>query len=222
MNIGYIYYDLLNLYGDDGNIKALKQRLTNQGVNVNIDYISLGDEINFNKYNLVYLGSSTDDNLLIALDYLKEYKNDIKRYINNNKFLLATGNSVELFGKYIQKGEEKIEALDILNYYTEYNENRIVNDINYSCTICNKNIIGFENHRGQLISKEKNFLYKGDNKYGVIYNNFIGTYLVGPLLIRNPYFLEDYIKRLLNKEDIKEDNYYLEIEAYKKAVELIE
>ena len=222
MNIGYIYYDLLNLYGDDGNIKALKQRLTNQGVKVNIDYISLGDTINFNNYDIVYFGSSTDNNLLIALEYLKPYKNDIKRYINNNKFLLSTSNSIELFGKYIQKGDNKIEALDILNYYTEYNENRIVNDINYNCTIHNKNIIGFENHRGHIISKEKNFLYKGDNKYGVVYNNFIGTYLIGPLLIRNPYFLEDYIKRLLNKEDIKEDNYYLEIESYKKAVELIE
>lgn len=222
MNIGYIYYDLLNLYGDDGNIKALKQRLTNQGVNVNIDYISLGDKINFNKYDLVYIGSGTDDNLLLALEYLKPYKNDIKEYIDNNKFMLSTGNSIELFGKYIQKGEEKIEALDILNYHTEYNEKRIVNDINYLCTIHNKNIIGFENHRGHIISEEKNFLYKGDNKYGVIYNNFIGTYLIGPLLIRNPYFLEDYIKRLLNKDDIKQDNYYLEIEAYKKAVELIE
>ena len=222
MNIGYIYYDLLNLYGDDGNIKALKQRLTNQGVKVNIDYISLGDTINFNNYDLVYFGSSTDDNLLIALEYLKPYKNDIKRFINNNKFLLSTGNSIELFGKYIQKGDNKIEALDILNYYTKYNENRTVNDINYNCTIHNKNIVGFENHRGHIISKEKNFLYKGDNKYGVVYNNFIGTYLIGPLLIRNPYFLEDYIKRLLNKEDIKEDNYYLEIESYKKAVELIE
>lgn len=222
MNIGYIYYDLLNLYGDDGNIKALKHRLTNQGVKVNIDYISLGDKIEFNKYDLVYIGSGTDNNLLIALDYLKEYKNDIKKYINNNKFLLSTGNSVELFGKYIQIKDQKIEALDILNYYTEYNDSRIVNDINYYSTLINKNIIGFENHRGHIISKEKNFLYKGDNKYGVIYNNFIGTYLIGPLLIRNPYFMQYYIKRLLNKEDIKEDNYYLEIEAYKKAVELIE
>ena len=116
MNIGYIYYDLLNLYGDDGNIKALKERLTHQGIDVNIDYISLGDPINFNKYDLVYIGSGTDNNLLIALDYLKEYKNDIKRYINNNKFLLSTGNSVELFGKYIQIDDNKIEALDILNY----------------------------------------------------------------------------------------------------------
>ena len=53
MNIGYIYYDLLNLYGDDGNIKALKHRLTNQGVKVNIDYISLGDKIEFNKYECI-------------------------------------------------------------------------------------------------------------------------------------------------------------------------
>lgn len=221
MNIGYIYYDLLNLYGDSGNIKALKERLTNQGINVKIDYISLGDIINFAKYDIVYFGSSTDDSLLIALDYLKEYKDDIKSYIDNNRFVLATGNSIELFGKYIQKGDNKIEALDILNYYTEYNESRIVNDINYSCTISDKNIVGFENHRGHIISKEKNFLYKDDNKYGVIYKNFIGTYLIGPLLIRNPYFMQDYLKKLLNTNELKEDNYNLEIESYKKAVELL-
>lgn len=221
MNIGYIYYDLLNLYGDSGNIKALKERLTNQGIDVKIDYISLGDIINFAKYDIVYFGSSTDDNLLIALDYLKEYKDDIKRYIDSNKFLLATGNSIELFGKYIQKGDNKIEALDILNYYTEYNESRIVNDINYSCTISDNNIVGFENHRGHIISKENNFLYDKDNKYGVIYKNFIGTYLIGPLLIRNPYFMQEYLKKLLNTNELKEDNYNLEIESYKKAVELL-
>ena len=221
MNIGYIYYDLLNLYGDSGNIKALKERLTNQGIDIKIDYISLGDIINFAKYDIVYFGSSTDDILLIALDYLKEYKNDIKRYIDSNKFLLATGNSIELFGKYIQKGDNKIEALDILNYYTEYNESRIVNDISYPCTISDNNIIGFENHRGHIISKEKNFLYDKDNKYGVIYKNFIGTYLIGPLLIRNPYFMQDYLKKLLNTNELKEDNYNLEIESYKKAVELL-
>ena len=47
ITIGYLYFDLLNLYGDSGNIKTLLYHLKEQGVKVDIKYISLGDKIDF-------------------------------------------------------------------------------------------------------------------------------------------------------------------------------
>ena len=67
-----------------------------------IKYLSLNDKKDFSKYDLVYIGSGTDKNLLLALDDLIKYKKDIKNYIDKNKFMLVTGNAIELFGEYIR------------------------------------------------------------------------------------------------------------------------
>ena len=93
INIAYLYYDLLNLYGENGNILSLKKHIESQDIKVNIYYLSLNDKKDFSKYDLVYIGSGTDNNLLIALNDLKNYKDEIKKYIENNKFILSTGNS---------------------------------------------------------------------------------------------------------------------------------
>ena len=123
INIAYLYYDLLNLYGENGNILSLKKHIESQDIKVNIYYLSLNDKKDFSKYDLVYIGSGTDNNLLIALNDLKNYKDEIKKYIENNKFILSTGNSLELFGNYIFKDNKKINTLGVLDYYTSYKEN---------------------------------------------------------------------------------------------------
>ena len=219
--IAYLYYDLLNLYGDNGNIKALYNRLSNQKLKVEIKYLSVGDKKDFSKYDLVYIGSGTDKNLEIALNDLINYKDDIKKAIKENKNFLITGNALELFGKYILKDNKKIKCLNTLNFYTEYKK-RCVKDIKYSCKLIDSKIIGFENHNGMIISKEKPLF---ENNEGIIYKNFIGTYIIGPLLIRNPEFCKYYIRKIIldKKKDfkIKDDNYSLEELAYKENIESI-
>ena len=112
MKIAYLYYDFLNLYGESGNIKIISNILKYNKIKHEILYLSLNDKLEFDKYDLVYIGSGTEDNLLIALKHLSKYKNDIKKYIEDNKFMLVTGNSVDMFGKKI----EDTKALNIFDY----------------------------------------------------------------------------------------------------------
>ena len=213
ITICYLYYDLLNLYGENGNIKALYNHISNQGINVDIKYVSINDKKEFDKYDVIYIGSGTNDNLLLALKDLINYKDDIKKYINNNNFILSTGNSIELFGDYILKDNKKIKCLGLINYYTKYNDTRIVKDVKYNNKYINYPIIGFENHYGITQGISDNFIEL---------NNFIGTYVIGPLLIRNPYFCEFYVSKIIKSKNkdfkLKKDNYNLEIMAYEKEV----
>lgn len=213
ITIAYLYYDLLNLYGDSGNIKALEYHLKEQNIDVNIKYLSINDKKDFSKYDLVYIGSGTDKNLLLALDDILKYKKDLKDYIQSNKFILSTGNSIELFGKYIRIKSKVQKSLGLFDYYIDYDD-RIVKDTNYECEFINSNIIGFENHLGHLVSNEKKLF----NDEGVLKNNFYGTYVIGPLLVRNPEFCKYFIRELLvnKKEDIKinKGNYKLDELAY--------
>lgn len=209
LNICYLYYDLLNLYGENGNIKALIYHLKEQKIDINIDYISINDKKNFSKYDFIYIGSGTYNNLIIALNDLIKYKKDLNKCLENNTLILATGNALELFGDYIINDDKKINCLSLINFYTKYNKTRTVKDVNYPNNFIDKNIIGFENHYGQTIGINSNFIEK---------NNFIGTYVIGPILARNPEFCKYIIKKLINNVDpkfkLKKANYNFEELAY--------
>ena len=169
INILYLYYDLMNLYGESGNIKAILQSLKDQEIDVNLDKLSLEDNIYFSKYDLIYIGCGTEKAQKIALDNIMQYKNQLEEYINNDKFILATGNSFELFGKKIGQ----TEALGILDFEAIPLENRKVGDF-----IANSEygkILAFENRGSKLQNNGVQFL---DSEIGVNLKNFYGTYLI--------------------------------------------
>ena len=210
--IAHLYYDLMNLYGENGNIKLIKYLLESQKIKVIIDNISLNDNIDFNKYDLIVIGCGTYNNLKLSLNHLKKYKKDINEYIESNKFILATGNSIELFGQKI----DEIEALKIFNYNSKKLDKRIVGDCITTTNLIKTKIIGFQN-RESYIDEITNNLFK-DKDIGIKYKNFYGTYLLGPILIRNPefakYFVNELIKRKNKNYKIKKYDLSLEKKAY--------
>ena len=188
INIAYLYYDLMNLYGESGNIKALVHSLKNQKVNVNVDYLSKDNKINFDKYDVIYIGQGTEENQLIVLDDILQYEKELKEFIENDKFIFATGNSFEIFGKNI----DKINALNIFDYSAEYIDKRIVGDYQIETKI--DDILAFQN-RGSMIINNNSPLF--DEKIGFNYKNFYGTYLIGPILVRNPKLNEYITKKII-------------------------
>jgi len=211
ITIGYLYYDLLNLYGDSGNIKALKYHLEEQGIDVDIKKISVGDKKDFSDIDLLYIGSGTNDNTIIALEDLKKDVKELEKYIKDKKFVLATGNSIELFGNYILLSKKKIKTLGVLDYVC-MKEKRIVKDVNTETNLIEDKIIGFENHDGKVLTFDDDIIK---------IDNFYGTYIIGPLLVRNPKFCSYFIKELITSKDkdfnYKDGNYKLEEQAYENA-----
>lgn len=214
----HLYYDLMNLYGEIGNIKALEKSLESQKIKVIIDNKTINDEIDFSKYDLIYIGSGTENNLSIVLDDIKKHKEALENYIENNKFIISTGNSYELFGKSING----IDALNIFNYKSIKLEKRVVGDIIVKCDFIEENIIGFLNHACKIIDNDTPMfkVINGIDDYeGFNYKNFYGTYLLGPLLVRNPnlhkYIVTKLIKSKNKKFKLKKFNFKLDEEAYK-------
>jgi len=222
--IAHLYYDLMNLYGEIGNVKVLLDTIEKQGIKVVIDRLSIGDKIDFNKYDFIYIGSGTEENQLIVLKDIIRYKNKVKEYIENNKYILSTGNSCELFGKSIYDGKNKHTALGIFDYNAKKINNRIVGDIIVNSSIINNKIIGFQN-QGSNIFENNNTMFDivlgNENKNeGINYNNFYGTYILGPILVRNPkfneYIVNGLIKSKYNDFKLKKINNKFDNEAYKQ------
>lgn len=207
--IGHLFYDLLTLYGESGNVKALAYQLKNQGVEYEIKKISLEDNLDSFNLDVIYIGAGSEQNQLRALEYLKQYQDYLQNAIANNVFILATGNSIELFGKSISDESEKIEALNVFDYETVRTQKRIVYECLFKCSEISDKVLGFENQQGYLINNSSPLftVLKGyGNKLnsgieGFHKNNFCGTYLLGPVLARNPELLKYIVKEIISSKD---------------------
>lgn len=90
LNICHLYPDLLNVYGDVGNILILKHRAENRGIKVNILNISINDEFNADDYDIVFFGGGQDfEQSIVSSDLMNNKKEELSRYINNGKVLIA-------------------------------------------------------------------------------------------------------------------------------------
>ncbi len=222
ITIAHLYFDLLNLYGESGNVLALKNNFESLGIKVNLCNVSLGDKFDFNKYDIVYIGSGTENNLNLVIPHLFSYKDEIKKYIDGGNLFIATGNSLNLFGKDL----DNIECLSIFDFSVKTLSKRFIEEGIY--TFNKFKLIGFLNiattlSNGNYLVKSK--VIESNNSFDIPFikhNNFYGTYLIGPLLIKNPklnkYIINNFIKnnnfKIKNKLDLS-----LDLKAYKKYLE---
>ena len=215
LKILYLYPDILDLYGDIGNIKILKYRLEQRGIKAIIDNYSINDDKpKFEEYDIIFAGGGADNEQKILSEDLIKCKEEIKKARENGVFFLLICGAYQLFGKYYKGVEGNIiPGLEIFDYFTEANpdrDKRCIGNIVIEASLGNKQtkIIGFENHGGQTHGVENYFgkvLYGNGNKFednfeGYMEKNVIATYLHGPLLSKNPELTDYIIKYCLERK----------------------
>lgn len=227
IKIAHLYYDLMNLYGESGNVKALKIQLEGQGIKTSVKFLTIDDDLNFKDYDVVYIGAGTENNQKIVLNHLLKYKNDIEEAIENGVHFICTGNSLELFGNTINDASNNcLKALSIFDFDCYQEEFRMVDEVLFKTSLINKYILGFQNQSGTIKSNILNLFevvkgigsYKESKVEGIHSKNFYGTYVIGPILVRNPELLKFIVKEIISKKDkkfkFKKFNQKLETDAY--------
>ena len=208
LTIGHLYPDLLNLYGDRGNIQCFRKRLEWRGIEVEVIPFLSGDKIDFSCLDIVLLGGGSDREQELVCGYLKDIRDDFKQYVEKGGVVLAVCGGYQLLGKYYKTQTKTIEGLAILDITTEWEPERLVKNIILDSPLFDMPVVGFENHGGRTYIGKHTPLGKvffgygntGKSGYeGVVYKNVIATYLHGPLLPKNPqvcdYLLERALKR---------------------------
>lgn len=241
ITIGHLFPDLLNLYGDRGNIQCMVQRLRWRGIEAEVKTYSLEDDIDFSSLDIVLLGGGSDREQMLVCSRLKEIKTQFKDYVENNGVVIAICGGYQLLGKYYETSDGKIDGLDIVDIYTVQKKGRLINNIFIQSDLFDMPIVGFENHGGRTYINNnkplgKVVFGKGNNDKsgyeGVVYKNVIGTYLHGPLLPKNPqlcdYLLTKAIERKYGKDkanlaplpdaEEKEANKYI-VDRYSDKIE---
>ncbi len=215
MKIEILFPEFCNLYGDMYNMKYLKMCIPEA------EFIetALEEEPAFVKknVNLIYLGPMTENTQEKVIKKLLPYKERIIELIEKNVVFLFTGNALEILGKFIENEDEsKIEGLGIFDVYAKRDMMH-----RHNSYLIGKyediEIIGFKsqftmmygnNLETPFIEVEKGIGINKQSKIeGIKKNNFIGTYLIGPMLILNPLFTKKILKMLGEEKEIalKED-----------------
>ncbi|WP_302953269.1 type 1 glutamine amidotransferase [[Clostridium] scindens] len=209
ITIGHLYPDLLNLYGDRGNIACMMKRCQWRGIEAEMIEFNTGDEIDFCGLDIVLLGGGSDREQAIVCQNLLKIQKQFQEYVEDNGVVIAVCGGYQLLGRYYKTDDGMIEGLNLVDIYTEQEEGRLIDNIVLQSELADMPIVGFENHGGRTyINDNKPFgkvLYGSGNDgksgyEGVVYKNVIGTYLHGPLLPKNPQICDYLIQRALERK----------------------
>lgn len=235
IKIAHLYPDMLNLYGDRGNIIALKNRMERREIEVKVDKITMGQSFNSDDYDILFVGGGQDFEQDVLLNDLKKGKDkEIKRAVENSKVFLAICGGYQMLGKYYKTYDGKmLEYLGILDFYTQGKEERLIGNYAFK-TKEGIEIVGFENHSGRTyLGKDLQPLGKiikgygnngEDGTEGVRYKNTFGTYSHGPILPKNSKFADLLIslavKNKYGDAELKPLDDELELKAQKQVINL--
>ncbi|SCG85955.1 type 1 glutamine amidotransferase [Methanobacterium congolense] len=238
LNIYHMYPEVLNLYGDIGNVVCLKKRCEWSGITPKITNFDINSEKkDLKDGDIFFIGGGSDRSQNIVYSHFRKYTEQFKEIIEDNGVVLAICGGYQLLGeKYIDSAGNEVPGLGIFNYSTLSEEGRLIGNIiiENQLNLLPKTIVGFENHGGRTYSDYKplGIVKTGygnngkDMKEGIVYKNCIGTYLHGPLLPKNPH-LADYLilKALERKYGTKSLNEVTEVNefeylAHDKVIEM--
>ena len=71
LNICHLYPDILNLYGDRGNVLCMRKRLGWRGIDANVEEVSIGQKLEASKYDLLFIGGGQDFEQTVLLADLR-------------------------------------------------------------------------------------------------------------------------------------------------------
>ncbi len=214
IKIAHLYPEVLNLYGDRGNITCLKKRLMWRNIDCLVSEVKLGDKDSLTDYDLFFIGGGQDFEQEVLLKDLKSGRGDaIKSAINDGKTFLCICGGYQMMGHYYQTKEgEKMQFLGAVDFHTVGGDVRMIGNYAFHLTDSagGSDVVGFENHSGRTYLDKSveplGHILSGygnngtDKTEGVHYKNVFGSYSHGPILPKNPEFADFLIKTALERK----------------------
>lgn len=197
LHLAHLYGDLLNTYGDIGNVLVLEYYAKQMDVELTSEVISLKTPFDSEKFDIAFFGGGQDYEQMIVSKDIQDKKQALTAFIEAGGPMLAICGGYQLLGKYyIGADGQRIEGIGALDHYTKSQDNnRFIGDIVIENEETGQKYHGFENHNGvTYLGKGERPLGKvlsghgnngQDQGEGAIYKNVYCSYFHGPILARN-------------------------------------
>ena len=212
--IAHLFPDLLNLYGDGGNVRILERRLRDRGMPVEVRRVSYGESVDLASVDVVFFGGGPDREQKLASAELMRRRDDLRAYVEDEGVLLAICGGFQILGREWLLGDELVPGLGIVGMTTGRpgtSADRLVGNVALRSPLASMPVIGYENHAGrtylddgveafgEVASSSGHGNNDEDKRDGVLYKNVVGTYLHGPLLAKNPQVADVLLQRALER-----------------------
>jgi CobQ-like glutamine amidotransferase family enzyme len=209
-HLAQLYPNLMNLYGDRGNLLCLQKRLEWYGHDSSIENINPGDNLDFKHIDLLFMGGGSEREQELVLQDLVSKTDSLMKAIEEGLPVLCICGAYQLLGEYYRSHEGKeMQGLGLFSFFTQGFKERLTGDILIHTTLngVEERVVGFENHGGRTYFIDKRLqafgnVIKGfgnngeDQQEGIRYKNLLGSYLHGPLLPKNPKVADFFIKAM--------------------------
>ncbi|MDY6794517.1 MAG: glutamine amidotransferase [Actinomycetota bacterium] len=238
LRICHLYPELMNIYGDRGNIITLDRRCAWRGYGVEVSSLSIGETLDPEPYDLYFMGGGQDrEQILVCEDLHDEKGKALRHAVEEGAALLSICGGYQLLGShFITYTGEELPGISLFDASTVGGEHRFIGNIAVQCSLegAGGTLVGFENHSGRtrlgpgcraLGRVLKGFGNNGeDGMEGCVCRGAIGTYLHGSLLPKNP-LLADWLiltalRRRYELEELPELDDSLEDAAHRSALRL--
>ena len=219
LKIGWLYPQLMNTYGDRGNIIVLTRRCEWRDIAVEVQYLNEGFAVkDLKACDLLFMGGAQDkQQQIVAKDLNKEKVKALSEMIEDETPGLYICGAYQFLGKYYKEADGTIiNGLGIFDLYTENpgtDLKRLIGNIAVDFLDEKKytrTLVGFENHGGRTyLGKDIKPLARvitgfgnngTDKTEGAIYKNSFGSYMHGPVLPKNPFLADLLIQKALEKK----------------------
>ena len=212
--IAHMLPDLLNLYGDGGNVRILEQRLRWRGIPVEVRRIQHGDTVDFSQVDLVFMGGGPDREQKLASEQLLAMRDELASYVEGNGPLLAICGGYQILGRQWLWGDELVPGLGLIDMETRRpgtSADRLIDNMVLESPLAAHPVVGYENHAGRtylgegvegfgrVVSSCGHGNNDDDRVEGARYKNVVGTYSHGPLLSKNPEVADWLLARALER-----------------------
>ena len=213
LKICHLYPDILNLYGDRGNILCMEKRLQWRGIGVVTTGVSIGQPLKAADYDLFFVGGGQDfEQEVLLQDLAGEKTAELKAAIEDEKTFLAICGGYQMLGQYYKTWDgRQCDFTGALNLYTIGSQQRMIGNYLFTCTEQdNRTVVGFENHSGKTYLGDgvrpigtvlSGFGNNGeDGMEGARYKNVFATYSHGCLLPKNPALCDLILETALTRK----------------------
>lgn len=213
LEICHLYPDVLNLYGDTGNITCLKKRLEWRGIDAGVTRLPIGANADFTRFDLFFIGGGQDFEQEVLLADLHGGKDrEILSAVEDEKVFLCICGGYQMMGQYyLTHTGGQYDFIGAVDLHTVGSDTRMIGNYLFACPEENggSTVVGFENHSGKTYLGEgvsplgtvlRGFGNNGEDRTeGARYKNVFGAYCHGPMLPKNPEFADLLLQTALSR-----------------------
>ena len=212
LRICHLYGNLMNTYGDNGNLLMLQHRAKKLGYEVETTLISLEEDFNPDDFDIVMFGGGQDYEQTVVAKDLQNKKDALIQYIEDNGVVVAICGGFQLLGRYyVNASGERLNGISAIDVCTNGQfPNRLIGDVEIVNEEFGETYLGYENHIGRTYlgknMKPLGKLVKGygnneeDHVEGCHYKNVFCSYFHGPILVRNQHLADRIIETAAQRQ----------------------